>query len=620
MKSLIIWLTLLLFACNTAPSGDKGSYDKVPDTTKVIDQSVVVSLSSGNNYVQDNDQNTPVLPQLKIVFSKNIDFSNLQSAIYLAGQDNINQHIELTFEHDNNNQVLVSPKIALAYNTDYILYISSEIKTLEGKFIHEKSFKFSTEDNNKLIAHISITSINELFVIDLTFNHPIVGYGNTDDLRIINISEQSGPIPLLIEINPQDHRQIKISTYFLHKAAQYNLLISKAIKDEITHNSVFNSKLEFTLPASTQISAKGDSTCAIYNNQTYCWGDNIFGQLGNGSKKNSEIPEIILPSTEGTTKFYGIVTLSDRHACGITYDNYYNISCWGNNKEGQLGTSDYIDYKIQHKIDMPTNINFYAITAGGFNTCAIGLDFKSYCWGRGMDGELGNSQYKNNSNKPVYVTMPRDVDFFRSISAGENHICAVADGKIYCWGANKNGELGDGTTKPNSNIPTQVAMPAIKHISAISAGEHHTCAIADGKIYCWGANESGQLGNANTESKSNIPVPVSISDDIIKNISAISAGDRHTCAIADGKIYCWGANESGQLGNGSYDNSNTPVPIKTVPEVKGGFVSISAGANHTCANSTINNIVYCWGSNASGQIGNGTHENQTTPIKVTFPK
>ena len=200
-----------------------------------------------------------------------------------------------------------------------------------------------------------------------------------------------------------------------------------------------------------------------------------------------------------------------------------------------------------------------------------------------------------------------------AISAGENHTCVIASGGAYCWGNNGNGKLGN-STNTNSNVPVAVTLTGVlagKTITAISAGTNHTCAIASGAAYCWGYNYNGQLGNG-SNTNSNVPAAVTglLSD---KTVTAISAGSGHTCAIASGAAYCWGNNYNGQLGNGSNTNSNVPVAVTSTGVLTGKTItSISAGSNHTCA--IASGATYCWGSNYYGALGNGSTENSNFPV------
>jgi alpha-tubulin suppressor-like RCC1 family protein len=204
----------------------------------------------------------------------------------------------------------------------------------------------------------------------------------------------------------------------------------------------------------------------------------------------------------------------------------------------------------------------------------------------------------------------------RMLAAGDNHTCSVmADGTVQCWGANANGQLGDGTTV-NSPLPVQVT--GITNAVAVSGGSSHTCAVlSDGTMSCWGNNFYGQLGNGtstgpetcNSQPCSTTPVPVTG----LTNAVAVSAGVRHICAVlADGTVACWGQGIYGELGDGNHVDSTTPVQVSGISNA----LEVAAGYSHSCALLS-NGTVKCWGVNSYGELGNGTSSGAYTPVAVT---
>lgn len=197
----------------------------------------------------------------------------------------------------------------------------------------------------------------------------------------------------------------------------------------------------------------------------------------------------------------------------------------------------------------------------------------------------------------------------RTISSAGPHTCAVtAAGGVVCWGFNGYGQFGDGTDV-DSNAPI-AATGLGSEVVAVAAGFEHSCALTGaGAVYCWGRNEFGNLGDG-TITDRNTPVIVAT---LASGVIAIAAGRHHSCAVmANGTVKCWGSNAQGQVGDGSLDDRAGPVEVSGLTGVK----AIDAGDSHTCA-VTADGSVYCWGSNLHGQLGDGTTDDQTTPVLVS---
>ena len=215
----------------------------------------------------------------------------------------------------------------------------------------------------------------------------------------------------------------------------------------------------------------------------------------------------------------------------------------------------------------------------------------------------------------------------KQIIRGWSHTCAIdLNDSVYCWGDNSSGQLGNGSTS-SSRVPVAVnatgalAGKTIKQIVPSFIGSY-SCAIAsDDKAYCWGDNSFGQLGNGSTSS-SRVPVAVNATGALAgKTIKQISVGFDHTCVVSnDHKIYCWGRNNSGQLGIGNTSNSSIPVAVNATGALAGKTIKqVSVGAWYTCA-TTSDNKAYCWGINSSGQLGNNSNISSSVPVRVYAPK
>jgi alpha-tubulin suppressor-like RCC1 family protein len=195
------------------------------------------------------------------------------------------------------------------------------------------------------------------------------------------------------------------------------------------------------------------------------------------------------------------------------------------------------------------------------------------------------------------------------MAAGSKHTCALTNaGAIKCWGLNDKGQLGDGTTS-DSDAPVDVSGLGAA-ASTIATGEKHTCAVlTTGAVKCWGQNGDRQLGDG-TNNDSSTPVGVS---GLTSGFGLVAAGQSHSCAVTlSGDVRCWGRNDKGQLGNGSTTDSGTPVSVTGLSGVR----AIAAGEKHNCVTLAAGSVK-CWGHNNKGQLGNGTTSDSSVPVPVT---
>jgi len=340
--------------------------------------------------------------------------------------------------------------------------------------------------------------------------------------------------------------------------------------------------------SASAISSGWFHTCALTNaGAVKCWGNNKMGQLGDNTKRDSKTPVEVFGLSSGVKA----ISAGRFHTCAITAGG--RVQCWGDNGYGQLG-----DGTRMYKANKPVNVSglssgVSAISAGGHHTCALTNEGAVLCWGWNEAGQLGDGTQTPNSIIPVKVFR---LSGAKSIACGFAHTCALTQaGGVKCWGWNVAGQLGDGTYV-NKNIPTDV-LGLSSGVKAVSLGFSHTCALSnEGRVKCWGYNEFGQLGDGSWETKTTPIEVLGISSEVI----AISAGFTHSCALTfQGGVKCWGGNQFGQLGDKSKTNKNVPTDVyKLSSEVR----AISAGWLHTCA---INHSekVFCWGRNDFGQLG-----------------
>lgn len=254
------------------------------------------------------------------------------------------------------------------------------------------------------------------------------------------------------------------------------------------------------------------------------------------------------------------------------------------------------------------------VTTGGLSTCATRADGTLWCWGANLNGNLGIGNYSN-QDLPQQVTAP-GAHGWAIVSADYFHTCATrTDGTLWCWGGNYYGELGLGTSATESpDLPQQVTTPAPGGWASVAAGYYHTCATrTDGTLWCWGNNGFGELGIGTRTSQDR---PRQVTTPATGGWASVAAsGYDHTCATrTDGSLWCWGDGTSGQVGIGSDNSQDRPRQLFFPGTV--GWTSITAGYYDSCATRAGGGL-WCWGTNGSGELGIGNQTGQDRPQRVS---
>jgi alpha-tubulin suppressor-like RCC1 family protein len=363
---------------------------------------------------------------------------------------------------------------------------------------------------------------------------------------------------------------------------------------------IFLQTATFIMPANSYAQK---IACGFYHSLSICvdntamsWGNDLYGQLGNGiSGSHSTVPVQVTGLT-GVTAVAGGV----QHSVALKDDG--TVWTWGINTEGELGngsTADFSTIPVQVTINSVTSI-----ASGMEHAIALRNDGTVWDWGVNGFGQLGNGTITAFSNIPVQVT---GLTGIIAIAGGAYHSLALkSNGEVWAWGYNGSGELGNGNNT-NSNVPVKVI--GLTGVIAVSCGNSFSIALKnDNTVWTWGGNNEGELGNG-TNTGSYVPVQVTG----LTTVKKIAGGTYHTLALKnDGTVWTWGFNLYGQLGNGTNTDSNIPVMVTGLT----GVTAIAGGYAHSLA--LLNDgVVWSWGYNNNGQLGNETLTDSNIPVQVT---
>ncbi len=374
----------------------------------------------------------------------------------------------------------------------------------------------------------------------------------------------------------------------LDKAGPYTLVASSGTLASAT-SAQFRVTLHFAA-----ISPNDQHTCGLTASaETFCWGFNWAGQLGDGTQTSRLLPTPVL--VPAGLHFSAVSAGLEASTCARTPAGA--AYCWGDGEKGQNGFNTLF-VTAPAKVTLPTAAPVIAIDAGFEHACALVAGGAAFCWGDGHPA-------------PAAVAQPGGLALV-SISSAVYANCGLdAAGAGWCWGNNENGQLGDGT-QINRPSPTKVLTPAgVSFVTLVTAGLA-TCGLtAGGAIYCWGENDKGQVGDG-TETLRLTPVQVHAPPGV--SFSRLSVGLSSACGIAtSGTTYCWGNNAGNQLGDGTGNHRVLPTAVLVPPGVS--FVEISVGADHACGLTSIG-AAYCWGQNEAGELGDGTTMLSKVPVRV----
>lgn len=320
----------------------------------------------------------------------------------------------------------------------------------------------------------------------------------------------------------------------------------------------------------------------------WAWGNNMYGQLGNGTLENCEIPIKIIENISQ-------VSLRSLHSVALQKDG--SLWTWGNNQDGQLGDGTEVDKKTPIKI--MSDVSQLDVSESAGVNMVIKKDGSLWAWGNNRFGQIGDGT-KINKIKPVKV-----MDDVAAMSSLPSSSMAIKrDGSLWAWGNNYQGQLGDGTEK-NKTIPIKIMDNVLEIYTSADYGGMGASVMAlkkDGSLWAWGSNNHGQLGDG-TKVKKLEPVKV------MMDVSKVYISPIKSMAIKkDGSLWGWGNNDNGDLGDGTYKDKYSPVKIME------GVSLASMGSGHVMAIKKDGSL-WIWGENGDGQLGDST-EYSPVPVPV----
>lgn len=346
----------------------------------------------------------------------------------------------------------------------------------------------------------------------------------------------------------------------------------------------------------TALAAGARNTCAISAaGSLHCWGDNLSGQLGQGSVLNPAPIQIRVPRRVGSGTNWTKVSVGDAHVCGLRGGRLF---CWGDNSYRQCGVSNKTTENTP--VEIRSDLTWTDVSAGGAHTCAL-AGSELYCWGHSNYGQAGIPTSTVGSGTPG-VDAPKQLNgTWSKVSAGGRHTCAInTSNELFCWGHNDSGQVTTGAGSVSFVDAAPIAVPVGNdgHWESVEAGPAHTCAVAGTQTYCWGEGSRGSLGNG-VDADSDTPEAVTFAS----TLSTLAAGTDFSCGTVssgDGfEIYCWGSNEYSLLLTGDELDVNIPTLVTT--ESIPVWSHYAVGDRHMCG--AIGGLSFCWGNNSDGATG-----------------
>ncbi len=350
-----------------------------------------------------------------------------------------------------------------------------------------------------------------------------------------------------------------------------------------------------------------NTNCMLYGGKAYCWGAAALGQLGYGGTSDRLTPSLV--SLTGTP--VDLATGSTgRTVCAVVKDaqGTRDVWCWGENVMSLIQPGGSSTYPTPHK--RPNTTGAVAVAVGLYHACAVFEQGHVGCWGAGQWAQLNGSKLSGVKTAPIYVDGITDAV---QVATGQDATCALrASGKITCWGANEKGQLGAGDLANGNQGPVDVAV-SDKFKGLAGNHPHFSGQTTGNDIWCWGYNFDGQLGSGNT-TDSSVPIKVMTG---ANNRAVLGTGTSGTCVMDGGEwLHCWGRGIEGQIGDGK--NTNVLGTSVKVAGDKMWMRAVSSFGQTPCMIQKDGRF-YCWGKGNLGQIGDGGNSDRNVPTQIFLP-
>jgi alpha-tubulin suppressor-like RCC1 family protein len=523
---------------------------------------------------------------IQVIFTSNVDLSTVTDSTFKVSIGGTKVPGTITC---SDPVATFTPTSGLQPNTLYTATLTSGVKDIAGNDLFASDYVWSFSTIGYTLSAV-IVSPNEDVTIQegqsIAFQSSVSG-GTAPYTYKWNFS---GDIPKSEEKDP--------GSITFNARGVYTVILR--VTDAYGYTNVAVRKVTVYSTSAgdwTQVSAGIGHTLALKSDYTlWAWGDNTYGQLGNGTHVNRSFP-VQISSDVGWTS----VCAGAEFSLALRQDG--TLWAWGRNNYGQLGDGTNIDRNTPVQVGTD---NTWAKVAAGYGHClAVKNDHTLWAWGLNSSGQLGDSTFID-KNYPIQIGASSN---WSLVAAGYGHSLAIKnDRTLWSWGLNNHGQLGDGTYVV-SNVPAQ--MDSENSWVAVAAGYAHNLALRnDASLWAWGDNSYGQLGDG-SDDDSNTPVRIGDSDD---TWTAVAATHKHSLAIKnDGDLWAWGRNYTGQLGDGTIVDKTTPVQVGPGST----WAVVATGFYHTGAIKT-GGTLWTWGYNASGQLGDKTMDMRTTPVQVKW--